>query len=63
MVMTFMPGDMMQTFSIPIIDDAIVENFELFVISLNSTDPNAILGSDSTVLIYDDGINDGENHK
>ena len=60
--MTFMPGDMMQNYPIPIIDDAIVENPELIVISLTSTDPNAVLGPDGTVLIYDDGFNDGEIH-
>ena len=60
--MTFMPGDTMQAFPIPIIDDATVENPELFIISLSSTDPSAVLGEDSTVLIVDDGINDGEIH-
>ena len=58
--MTFMPGEVMQTFSIGIVDDAVVEDNELFDISLNSNDPNAILGPSGTVLIYDDNSNDGE---
>ena len=58
--MTFIPGDTMQSFPIPIVDDVIVENPELFVISLSSTDPSAVFSLDSTVTVYDDGINDGE---
>ena len=58
--MTFMPGDDMQTFLIGIVDDAVVEDNELFAIALSSSDPNAILGTSGTVLIYDDNINDGE---
>ena len=58
--MTFMPGDVMQTFLIGIVDDAVVEDNELFAIALSSSNPNAILGPSGTVLIYDDNINDGE---
>ena len=58
--MTFMPGDVMQTFLIGIVDDAVVEDNELFAIALSSSDPNAILGLSGTVLIYDDNMNDGE---
>ena len=58
--MTFMPGDDMQTFLIGIVNDAVVEDNELFAIALSSSDPNAILGPSGTVLIYDDNINDGE---
>ena len=57
--MTFMPGDVMQTFLIGIVDDAVVEDNELFAIALSSSDPNAILGPSGTVLIYVD-INVGE---
>ena len=56
--MTFMPGDVMQTFLIGIVNDVVVEDNELFAIALSSSDPNAILGPSGTVLIYDD--NDGE---
>ena len=58
--MTFMPGDVMQAFLIGIVDDAVVEDNELFAIALSSSDPNAILGPSGTVLIYDDNVNDGE---
>ena len=58
--MTFMTGDVMQTFSIGIVDDAVVEDNELFSITLSSSDPNALLGPSGTVLIYDDNMNDGE---
>ena len=58
--MTFMPGDVMQTFLIGIVDDAVVEDNELFAIALSSSDPNAILGPSGTVLIYDDNMNEGE---
>ena len=54
--MTFLPGDTMQNFPIPIIDDAIFENPEQLIISLSSTDPSAVLGPDSTVLINDGNI-------
>ena len=54
--MTFMPGDTMRSYLIPIIDDAIVENPERLIISLSSTDPSAVLGPDSTVLIFDGEI-------
>ena len=54
-IRTFQPGDTMQSFPIPIVDDAVLEPSELFDISLSSSDPSADLGSDATVLIIDDG--------
>ena len=54
-IRTFQPGDTMQSFPIPIVDDLVLETFELFNISLSSSDPSARLGSDATVLIVDDG--------
>ena len=54
-IRTFQPGQTMQNFSIPVVDDVIVENPELFVISLISSDPSALLGPDGTVLIFDNG--------
>ena len=57
--MTFTPGDTLQNFPIPIVDDVIIENPERFDISLNSTDPSAAFGPGGTVLILDDDINDG----
>ena len=54
-IRTFQPGDTMQSFPIPIVDDLVLETSELFDISLSSSDPSARLGSDATVLIIDDG--------
>ena len=54
-IRTFQPGDMMQSFPIPIVDDAMLEVPELFDISLSSSVTSAQLGSDATVLIIDDG--------
>ena len=45
----------MRTFLIVIVDDEVIEDNELFAITLSSSDPNAILGPSGTVLIYDDG--------
>ena len=59
-VMTFMPGDMTKNFSIPIVNDAAVENPERFIISLTSTDPSAAFGPDGTMLIFDDDNSAGE---
>ena len=54
-IRTFQPGETMQSFPIPIVNDVVLETSELFDISLRSSDPSARLGSDATVLIVDDG--------
>ena len=54
-IRTFQPGDTMQNFPIPIVNDALLETSELFDISLSSSDPSARLGSDATVIIVDEG--------
>ena len=54
-IRTFLPGDTMQGFPIPIVDDLLLEPSELFDISLSSSDPSAQLGPNATVLIIDDG--------
>ena len=52
---TFQPGQTMQSFPIPIVNDAMLEIPELFDISLSSSVTSAQLGPDATVLIIDDG--------
>lgn len=57
----FGPGDQTVPAPIPINDDAVVENAELFNLELSSTDAAAHTPDPhSEVLITDDGINDGE---
>ena len=54
-IRTFQPGQTMQSFPIPIINDAMLEIPELFDISLSSSVTSAQLGPDGTVLIIDNG--------
>ena len=55
------PGSPGVMTNIPIIDDAVVEDPEMFNVLLSSTDPSVtILNNQSTVLILDDNLNDSE---
>lgn len=61
LTLSFSPGDVIELAPIPIINDAVVENSELFNLRLSSTDPAASIPTpDSQVLITDDNINDSE---
>ena len=57
----FGPGDSLQQLFIPIIDDSVVENPEMFVLLLSSVDPFAVISDpNATVLILDDNTNDSK---
>lgn len=57
---TFHPGDIEHPVPIHIVDDAVVEDPEIFTLSMSSAFAGALLGPDSQVLILDDNINDSE---
>ena len=59
--LSFGPGLDLLPAPIPIVDDAVVENPELFNLELSSTDSAASIPTpDSEVLITDDNVNDSE---
>lgn len=57
-MIVFTPGTTLSCFDIAINDDESLENIELFTVSLESADPNVVIGplSFTTVMILD---NDG----
>ena len=56
--MTFTAGQTVATAPVPITDDSVVEDTEMFTATLSTTDSNVVFGEDSaTVTILDnDGI-------
>ena len=61
LTLIFSPGDTTQLALIPIIDDTVIENPELFNLLLTSSDPSAVTsGSNSSVIIVEDYRNDSK---
>ena len=59
--MTFTAGQTVATAPVPITDDSVVEEIEMFTATLSTDDSNVMFGEDTaTVTIVDD---DGKNTK
>ena len=53
--MTFTPGQMEAVVRIPILDDSVREDTEMFTVMLSTNEPNVMFGADiATVTITDD---------
>ena len=53
--MTFTPGQMEAVVRIPILDDSVQEDTEMFTVMLSTNEPNLMFGADiATVTITDD---------
>ena len=48
--MTFLPGVTSVQVQVPIIDDSVIENTEIFSAILSTTDTNVVLGDDTAFV-------------